>query len=300
MVTDKILLTGASGFLGFNLLNRLIKENVPYIAISKHGDTKNRIYKLDLNNILKVKQFVSSNKFSLVIHLAGYVNLNREYAVAKKCIEDNVLGTLNLLEACKDISLKRFIYSSTEEIYGKNQIPYLENQIPLPPSPYSISKLTSENLIRYYSNSNHFESVILRLATVYGPYMNNTKFISKAITNALANRTIELNSGQKKRNYIYIDDVIDALLLSYRISLSTKTITINVGQKTSTKLSDFINKVLNISGSSSRVLYGAIPERTSESSEWLMDLSLAKEILNWSPKIDLDNGIRRTIKFYKK
>ncbi|MDP2637767.1 MAG: NAD-dependent epimerase/dehydratase family protein [Candidatus Levybacteria bacterium] len=296
---DTILLTGATGFLGFNLLNRLIKENIPHIAISRGGDVKNGIFKLNLNNIASVKKFISFHKFSAVFHFAGFVNLNREYVVAKKCIDNNMLGTLNLLEACKDIPLKKFIYSSTEEVYGNNKIPYSETQIPFPPSPYSISKLTSENLIRYYSNINHFKSIILRLATTYGPYMNKSKFISKAIINALDNRTIQLNSGQKKRNYVFVDDVIDAFLLAYRKSLFVETITINIGQNSSIKLSDFINKIVSISNSSSCIKYGALPERATESSEWLMNLSLAKEMLNWAPKIGLDDGLRKTIKFYK-
>lgn len=225
--------------------------------------------------------------------------MNREYVVAKKCIDNNILGTLNILEACKNVPFKKIIYSSTEEVYGDNKIPYSETQIPFPPSPYSISKLTSENLIRYYSNINHFKSIILRLATTYGPYMSKSKFISKAIINALDNQAIQLNSGQKKRNYVFVDDVIDAFLLAYRKSLSAETVTINIGQTSSIKLSDFINKIVSISGSSSNIQYGVLSERATESSEWLMNLSLAKKILNWSPKIGLEDGLRKTIKFYK-
>jgi nucleoside-diphosphate-sugar epimerase len=298
-MNDTVLLTGASGFLGNNILDRIIDEHIPYIAISKHGDEKKGILALDLTDPSGVKNFVSTHEFSTIFHLAGYVNLTRDYSVAKQCIENNILGTLNLLEACDNTKLKKFIYSSTEEIYGNNSLPYIETQSPFPPSPYSISKVATENLVRYYSEKNHFESIILRLATMYGPHMKSTKFLSNIIVNAINNQTILLNSGQKKRNYIFVSDVVDAFLLANKTPLLAKTITLNIGGNTSIKLKDFVSKIIKVAESSSKIKYGVIPERPSESSEWIMDITLAKKILGWSPKINLTAGLKKTINFYK-
>lgn len=294
-----ILLTGATGFLGSNLRDHLVNKNIPHIAISRSGNKVKGILDLNLHDSSEVQRFFSKNKFTTVLHVAGFVNLSRDYATTLKCIEDNIIATINLLEACKNNNKIRFIFASTEEIYGSNTLPYTEIQNPAPPSPYSISKLTAENYISYYSEIYNINSIILRLGTMYGPYMKKDRLIYQIINNAINNQPIMLNSGKKERDYMFVEDAVDAFLLASKKSISGKSITINIGFNKSIKLQDLVKKILAILKSSSHVRYNVLPERNNENKKWIMDTSRAKELLDWYPKTTIEEGLKKTIEHYK-
>lgn len=299
MSKQKVLVTGATGFLGKHLIEYLINDgNEIYQTAKSTGDDLS-IHSLDLIDANLIKEEIKKIKPSVIYHLGGLVNLSRDFEVAKKCLDINVKGTLNLLDALRGYVPARLIFTSTEEVYGNIQIPYYENYLCFPPSPYAISKVASENLCNFYSQELGFSLIIFRIGTMYGPKDSFSRFIPQIITKALKNEDIPVNSGLKKRDYIYVGDAAKALAIAENVKIINKSETVNIGGGVSYKLIDLVEIILNLTKSKSKILVGKLPERITESSEWLLSNTKAKKILNWGPETPLAGGLKKTIEYYK-
>lgn len=294
----KLLITGATGFLGKNILKQLDKDHIPYLGTSKNGSGK--IIPINLTNLKQIKNIFCKHDISTVVHAGAFVNLSRDYETAADCIENNLIATINLLEACKGQKNIKFILISSEEVYGANDLPYCESQTPLPPSPYAVSKVATENYLRYFAFQNSMNAIVLRMSTMYGPHMPENKFFSKVIDLALTNKPIPLNSGINKRDYLFVEDAVEAILKAVRKNTKELFSIINIGKQTSDSLSKFVKTVVKISKSNSVIQYGTIPDRITESKDWFVDISKAQTELEWEPKTTLEDGIIQTIKFYRK
>ncbi len=291
MKKQTILITGASGFLGKRLANKLSGTNDYNLSLASS--------EFDLLDLKLIKERVGKIRPDVVVHLASLVDLSRDYNVAQRCIDLNVRGTLNLLESLKGIPLKKLIFTSTEEIYGANQIPFDEAQAPQPPSPYSATKIAGEYLCSQYAHMFAFPLLIFRLATFYGPGNKQERLIPQIIYRAIKSENIELNSGNKKRDYIYVDDVTDALAKGISFEPENKTDVFNIGGGQAYSLRNLVDEIVKITNSKSKIIYGAFPDRIMEADEWLMDIKKAQKTLHWFPQTSLNEGIRKTIEYYK-
>ena len=284
----KVLVTGGTGFFGKNLINRLERDGY---SVS--------LFQGDLTREKEVKKIILKVKPMIIYHLGAIVDLSRDYKTARKCIDVNIKGTLNLLEALRRNVPSRFIYTSTEEIYGEGSPPYREDQLPKPPSPYAVSKIAAENLACIYARELGFSLFIFRVGTAYGPYQPETRLIPHMVIKALKNEDILLNSGRKKRDYIFIDDVIDALILAARKDIKGDSIIINLGGGIQYSLKELVHKIIALTDSKSKVVFGAFPDRVFEADEWLLDNQRAWKILSWKPRVSLRNGLIKMIHYYK-
>lgn len=286
---EKILVTGSTGFFGKHLTKRLEKKSY-------------EIYRFmdDLTNAYEVKRQIQEFLPTTIYHLGGIVDLSRSFDIAKNCIEINIKGTLHILEALRQNKPIRFIYTSSEEVYGNGQIPYSEDQIPNPPSPYAISKIAAEQLAKLYGQELGFSIFIFRIGTAYGPEQPDSRLIPQIIIKALKGENIPLNSGTKKRDYIYIDDAIDAMTLPLEKNIEEQIVIINAGGGKQYSLKYLVDTVLRLTKSKSKVLLGAFPDRVLEADEWFLDNTKAKELLSWEPKTSLEQGLKNMIDYYKK
>lgn len=298
---ERILVTGATGFIGFNLVNRLISLKAKKIFTLSNDEREIRgaeSEKIDLADYQKVADYIKKVKPTVVFHIGALVVLSRDFGIAQQCIDSNIKGTLNLLEAVKECELKRFLFLSTEEVYGANSLPYKEDQLPMPPSPYAVSKVAGENFCMLYHRLYKLPATIFRINTVYGPHMPESRFIPSLIRKAITNDAIDFNSGKNKRDYIYIDDLLDAIILSVKNKdVSGHILNIGTGLPTSGK--DLAKTVLKIAGSASKINFNAFPDREGEAPEWRIDNSKAKKMLNWLPKFSLEAGLSKTIEHYR-
>lgn len=287
---QRILITGATGFLGSNLLERL-REDSGLAVFAK---------KFDLTNSQDVISYIKISKPDIVYHLGALVDLTRSFDIARKTAEANIVGTVNLLEALMKHPAKKFIFASTEEVYGEGRLPYKETDGANPPSPYAVTKLTGEHLVRLYASRISENSLVLRIGTMYGPHQPERRFIYQIIHKALNNEDIPLTAGTNTRDYIYVDDVVEALVSAKETTYSEPFEIINVGSGHMTSLTQLAEVIVEASGSSSRLRLGAIPDRIGEAKEWLSDITKAKKILGWVPKTDIQTGIKKTILWIKK
>lgn len=288
----KLLLTGATGFLGSHFACRIDSHTYQTYLFSRHD--------MDLTVFSDVQKTVGEVEPDVIVHLGGLVNLTRDFDVAKKCIDANILGTLNLLETTRDHSPKLFIYVSTEEVYGDAPIPYKEEMsLTHPPSPYAMTKLAGEHVCTMYGKYFGFPVIILRVSTMYGPGETDKRFIPSIIMKALRGKDIPLNSGKKSRDYVFVEDVVDALLACLELPSSKNTEVVNIGGGKSYTLKSVVEKIVRLCQSTSSIRYGVIPERLIEANTWNMDIKKAKQILGWCPKTTLEEGLSQTIAYYK-
>lgn len=300
MTKKKILITGASGFLGKRLINKLNNKNCSLYLTSLEGRKDLLIEKLDLLNYKDVEKVIEKIKPDIVYHLGALVDLSRDYEIAQRCIDINIKGTLNLLESLRISPPKKFIFTSTEEIYGDNPLPFREDQLPQPPSAYSISKISAENFCKMYARIFDFSLIIFRIGTMYGPEQPLSRFIAKIIVKSLKNEDILINSGEKKRDYVYVENVINALVLSDKTKLDNQIETINLGGQKSYKLKILVELIIKLTNSKSKIIIGAFPDRVLEADEWLMDITKAGKLFSWKPTTSLEDGLKQTINYFKK
>lgn len=302
MNNGKILVTGATGFLGKNICIKLL--SMSYMGnihmTGGHEDVESNIQKLDLTNFAGVSAYIKEIRPDVVFHIGGLVDLTRSFDVARRCVDINIIGTTNLLEAISNYPPKCFILASTEEVYGEGMIPYKEESTTYPPSPYAISKLAAEHVCRMYAIQYGFPAFIFRIGTMYGPYQPEHRFIRQTIKRALANEDIPLNSGIKKRDYIYVEDVVDAMLKTIEVHDPHGVEVINLGSGTNMTLKNLVEKIVMLTNSTSILRIGQIPDRISEADDWLLDIIKAKKVLDWEPKTDIEAGLKATIEFCKR
>lgn len=296
---NKILVTGATGFLGKSLVRALRENGTDVYASASKKNENLEIHSMNFSSLNQTKKTMDRIRPSVVYHTGGLVNLSREHEVYKNCLNVNTIGTLNVLESLRKNPPKKFIFISTEEVYGDNEVPYKEEQEVNPPSGYSISKSAAERLCILYAKELKFQLIIIRVGTMYGPGDKHNRLIPQIIMKALADKPIDLNLGLKKRDYIFIDDVTEALLRSKETALTNLIDIINIGGGKSYSLRELVGLILFYTKSKSKVSYGSIPERIGEADEWLLDIQKASELLNWQPKTSIKEGIRKTIKYFK-
>lgn len=301
MKNESILITGASGFLGTHLSEsiRSVFPDSQLTLCSGRGDNSRGILPLDLTDFDRVSDFISQYKPTTIFHLGGPVDLSRSYEVATSCIEGNLVGTTNLLEAIKGLDIHRFLYASTEEVYGTTNLPYRESDSTTPPSPYAITKLACEHMCRIYAQQYSMPTFVFRIGTMYGPKQPGHRYIVQTILKAIAHEPIPLNSGKKKRDYVFVTDIVDALLLASQHTTDSVYELFNLGGSQTVSLRELVETIVQLAKSNSILRIGEIPDRISEVNEWRLDSSKAKNVLGWETKTDLVSGLLQTIDYYK-
>ncbi len=294
---DRVLITGASGFIGRHLYTRLTEQGLDCVGISRTGMPSLGIIAADLRDAEVIHRIINDVQPNVIFHLAAVVNSTRDYGTAVQCLQSNTTGTLNLLRASEHLRGVRLVLASTEEVYGKNRSPFRERQLPRPPSSYAISKLAAEHLCTYHATQHNATTVVLRIGTTYGPGQSKTRYIPRLVLSALSGNELELNSGRKRRDYVFIDDVVRALVLASQVALRHRSTTINIGGGRAITLTEFAKLIIKSANSTSEIRYGVVAERHDEAHEWLMDLQKARRMLGWQPETEVEAGIETLVSY---
>jgi len=295
----KILVTGASGFIGSHLIRRLIKENAEVYCIDRNRikleEPDIKSYQIDLRNYDELKKIISDINPDIIFHLAALTNPSRDINLVKDMFEVNLQGTINLLLATKDINYDLFIYTNTSELYGdENKPPFKEDMKPKTMSPYSASKISAEVYCDLFLELFNKPITIFRLPIVYGPSQKGNMFIPDLMNSIKENKEFVMTKGEQARDFIYIDDIIEAFILSCKKE-NIKGI-YNLGSGKEIKLKEIINilkEYINL-----KVKFDK-PYRENEIWHYYLDISKTKKELNWKPKIELKEGLKRTLNWWK-
>jgi nucleoside-diphosphate-sugar epimerase len=314
-----VSITGASGYIGSALTQELEKYSLKIIRISRKQLTpKDGIedWVLNLNKKSSWMRIVS--KSDIIFHLSGNTSIYNAEKDPKESLISTIFPIIQLINASKKLSrIPRVIFSSTATVYGLTEaLPVLDTKQPNPITTYDLHKFFAEQQLLMASSSNIINAISLRLANVYGPSPTESLAKDRGILSMITKRSFALNNlqiygnGDYLRDYIYIDDVVNAFLhtsvMDYDILLNKKQITLNVasGKGTSVKeVFDLIShEVEKITGIRGNIEYVAWPEEINEIEKrnYIASIELIKSLTEWKPSVSLEKGIQLLVKHYSK
>ncbi len=308
---EKILITGGLGFVGVNLVKKLLEMHVKPTILDFIPDTnkidKNFIpfdldslpfYNVDIRQSDKITKTIQNISPDFIIHLAGMTNLEKTFEKADLAIEINLKGSLTILKATQNSKLKNFVFLSTSDIYGGINPPFRESQLAQPASPYSASKAAAEMFLLMFHKIYHTPITILRSFNLYGKYQPSVRVIPFIIEKLLKDEDVPLTKGEQKREFNHVDDLIDAILHALYIKESQGK-TLNIGSGQSISIKEIAMIIAAKMGKVDNLKIGALQYRENEIWDMYCDNSLAKSILKWEPKIGLNEGLEETIEWYR-
>ncbi|MBN2145849.1 MAG: NAD-dependent epimerase/dehydratase family protein [Anaerolineales bacterium] len=297
------LITGAAGFLGAALANRLAWEGHQVRGLDDLSTGDPNVLnpdvlftRGDVND--RPKLWTLLQDVDCVYHLAARVLVPESILYPREYSAVNVGGTVSLMEAMRDVGVRRVVLISSGAVYGDRQEqPLSESAPPNPRSPYAVSKLAAEYYLRTIGGLWGIETVSLRVFNAYGPGQHlpasHPPVIPNMLRQAIRGGTLVVHgSGTQTRDYVYVDDVVNAMVAA-STAPGLDGLVINVGSGTETSVRELANVVLEITQSSAEIMYN--PRTDPGVSRMCADLSLAKDKLSYQPRIRLAEGLRLTI-----
>jgi nucleoside-diphosphate-sugar epimerase len=301
----RALVTGGTGFLGAHLVRRLVDEGADVHVVSRRSHSGSalplpasaRLHLVDLESADALRAVVRDVGAASVFHLAGRVDLGRSLEVAQACVRENIDATLNLLHALDGTPVERLVYTSTTEVYGRNATPFYEEQPVDPPSAYAVSKLAGERLCRIHAELQGFGLTILRLATGYGPGQRPERLVPSTILSCLRGTPIRLHSAGHRRDFIYVDDLVEGVVRAASRTTAGPVELMNLGSEAAISVAQVAECIMRVSGKVRPVL-DAESERPNEAPCWRTNADRARQLLGWTPQTSLEDGLTRTYRYY--
>ena len=299
----RYLITGAAGFLGSALSNRLAAGGDVVIGMDdlSTGDEKKlrpevQFVQGDVNDRPKLWSLLQD--VDCVYHLAAKVIVPESILYPREYNTVNVGGTVTLMEAMRDVGVKRVVFISSGTVYGNQPVqPVAEDAIPNPRSPYAVSKIAAEYYVRSIGTLWGIETVCLRVFNAYGPGQQvppvHTPVIPNFLRQAWENGTIVIHGdGNQTRDYVYVDDVVNAMMTAASAQNVDKML-INIGSGSETSVRELARLAVEITGGHPEVVFN--PRNEGGISRLCADITLAKEFLSYEPSVSLEEGLTRTL-----
>jgi len=299
----RFLVTGAAGFLGSALANRLVAEGHTVVGLDdcSTGDPATlspevHFTRGDIND--RPKLWTLLQEVDCVYHLAARVLVPESILYPREYNHVNVGGTVTLMEAMRDVGVRRVVFISSGAVYGyQEQQPVREDAVPNPRSPYAVSKLAAEYYVRTIGALWGIETVCLRVFNAYGPGQHlppvHAPVVPNFLRQAVQEGTLVVHGdGSQTRDYVYVDDVVEAMLAAATASDVDQTI-INVGSGRETSVRELVRLVLEVTGTQPEVVYN--PRADGGPARLCADIRLAAEKLGYRPRVSLEEGLRLTL-----
>jgi nucleoside-diphosphate-sugar epimerase len=303
MVTREKLLIVGCGFIGSHIAKEAIARNFEVSVISlNEKSTNEKINNVEylVVNILDLKKLstvISDILFDYVINLGGYINHSNYYQDGNKVFDVHFEGAKNIVNCINLTNLNSFIQIGSSDEYGGNAAPQNEFQRESPISPYSSAKVSATHFFQMMYRTEKFPVVILRPFLVYGEGQDESRFIPQIIKGCLDNKVFPVSSGIQLRDFCFIDDIVESIFISLRCKKAFGEV-INVASGIPVDIKSVVEEIKKIIGLG-KPQFGSIPYREGENMELYADISKANTILNWQPKISLNEGLRKTIESFK-
>jgi dTDP-glucose 4,6-dehydratase len=309
----RVLVTGAGGFIGSHLAEELValgakvRAFVHYNAIGSAGWLDNSVYvnrpDLFFGDIRdKDSVFLAMEGIEIVFHLAALISIPYSYQTPESFVSTNVVGTLNLLQASRDIGVAKFIHTSTSEVYGTAAyVPIDENHPLVGQSPYSASKIGADKLVESYYFSFSLPTITIRPFNTFGPRQSARAVIPSIVVQALSGYDVCLGDLVPTRDLNYVSNIVDGFLAA---GSNPNVIgqTINLGSGFEISIGNLATMIVNDIDPSLDVITDdrRLRPKLSEVYRLVADNALARKSLKWSPAVSLEDGIRKTITWIEK
>ncbi|CAA7603160.1 NAD dependent epimerase/dehydratase family [Acididesulfobacillus acetoxydans] len=301
----KVLVTGGAGFIGSHVVDRLVAEDC-HVAIvdnlstglMEHVNGKAVFYRCDIGDGERLERIFASERPDYLIHHAAQISVQNSLSDPLKDARVNIMGTLNLLNCCRDFGVKKMIYASSAAVYGNPEyLPVDENHSLNPLSPYGISKHTPEHYIKMYADSYGLNYTVLRYANAYGPRQDaqgEGGVVSVFIDHLLRDDPIVIyGDGEQTRDFVYAEDLAEANLAA--LGAGDYGI-FNISTSVPTSVKGLLEAINEVGGSYARPLYG--PARPGDIRDSYLSNQKARLELGWQPKFSLYQGLELTLKYY--
>jgi len=310
-----ILVTGAAGFIGSHLCERLVQTHQVigldnfcdfYDPAIKRENTsqlipqKNfQLIETDIRDENSLNELFSRNKIDLVMHLAAMAGVRPSIEDPKLYNEVNITGTVNLLEECKKHEIGKFIFASSSSVYGNNKkVPFCESDpVDHPISPYASTKKAGELICHTYHHLEKMSIACLRFFTVYGPRQRPDLAIIKFTRRILEGKSIPVfGDGSTRRDYTYIDDIIDGIIKTIdHVNSGWKFDVFNLGESRSIELNKMISVIEDELGR--KAVKEFHPMQPGDVNVTYADISKSRKILDYDPQTDFENGIKKFVEW---
>jgi nucleoside-diphosphate-sugar epimerase len=285
----RVLVTGGVGYLGRNLISQIIQKGCNEVhsidlEISQENNPAITFHQVNLLDASSLSDIVKDINPTLVYHLAANLNRSRDFSKTQQLMDVNFTGTINLLTSLEDIPYSNFVYTSTSEVYGGKSVtaPFKETDDFIPASPYSMSKYCAEVALKTFSELKGKKYTILRMFNFLGANMP-TQFFPSQLKEKLKNdEDFDMTQGEQVRDYLYLSDVIEALLLAGFTERTNEVYNVCSGHGISIR--ELAEKARIHMDSKSTIRLGAIPYRSNEVWNMVGDNSKIKANLGWVPK----------------
>lgn len=303
-----VLVTGASGFVGSHLVRQLTSKKSRVVTLSRKGSKPSRVIQDEIGSIEdfeKLNDIIKKYKINTIFHLAAQPIVEVGQTNPIKTFEVNVKGTWNILESARENNIQKVIIASTVHVYGDNpNVPFKEEYFPQPSRPYETSKACADLLAQSFADSYNLPVEIPRFVNIYGPGdFNFSRLIPKVIKSILSGEQPEVWDIGSVRDFLYIDDAINAyLMLAQKKLVDGKRLRVfNFGTGKPIKIYDLVLKIIRLSNKKIKVKIENRPEeRFNEIKKQYPSVEKAKIVLNWYPRISLDEGLAKTFSWYQK
>jgi len=306
----KVLVTGAGGFIGSHLTEKLVNLGAKVTCFlhyrsdsslenidSFDNNIKNKLEIIcgDLNDSDAVRKAAKGQEY--IFHLGALIAVHYSYVHPRSYVQTNVLGTLNIIIAALENKVKKIIHTSTSEVYGTpNKVPIDENFPLQGQSPYSATKIAADKMVESFWHSYNLPMTIIRPFNTYGPRQSARAIIPTIITQAITNESIKIGNLNPKRDFVYVDDVVEGFILAAQ-NKNALGQTIQLSTNKEISIGELAKKINNYVGNECKIISEnkRLRPLTSEVMRLKGDNSKAYNILKWKPKTNIDEGIKKTV-----
>ena len=307
-----VLVTGAGGFMGSHLTERMVELGVSVKAFVRYNSrndwgllellSKDKLDEIevimgDLKDADAVRH--AAKDIDIIFHLGSLIAIPYSYIHPRETIETNILGALNVLTAAKENNIEKIIHTSTSEVYGTARYVPIDEEHPLQgQSPYSASKIGADKIAESFYRSFDLPVATIRPFNTFGPRQSARAVIPAIITQALSREKIFLGSLQPTRDYTYVGDVVNAFIKVAESPKSTGEV-INIGSNFEISIGDLANKTFSLIGKNAEIITDSarVRPQDSEVERLWCDNTKAEKLLGWTPKTSLDEGLKETIEW---
>ena len=301
MKVKKSIITGGAGFIGSNLADHLVRTGHKVIILDNfisgkrsnlahHKKKDLKIFTIDISKSKSLDKYFEGADY--VFHLAGLAEIIPSFKNPNKYFENNVIGTLNVLEAARKVKIKKLIYAASSSCYGNPlKFPTSEKDEINTQHPYGLTKYLGEELIMRYAKLFNMPNISFRFFNVYGPRLNTSGQYSAVFGNFLKQKKTKkpltvVGNGKQTRDFIHVDDLINAFLKIIKSKFANRIYNLGSGKEVS------INKIAHLFGG--KKIF--IPMRPGEPKRSLANIAKLKKDINWRPIITIKEGIKKLLK----
>ena len=306
----RVLVTGATGFIGSHLCRRLLEGGAQIHALTstvssvypvRLVDIKDRItlYGGNLNDSGAMDSVVEQADPTIVFHLGAYTHVGKSWDRIDECIQTNVHGSVNLLQALARSRYQRFVYTSTSEVYGDVAVPFREDAVVDPLSPYAVSKYAGERFCRVLQRGQSWPIVVVRPFNAYGPAQSPDRIVPEIIVKAIRRERLAMTEGRQTREFNYVEDLVDGFIRAATVA-DIEGEVFNIGGGEEISMRNLAKTILELMGDPITPEFGALPNRPTEIWSMRSDVTKATDRLRLMPARPLREGLEKTISWYRR